>query len=150
MKMISCTTHYPRHVVVILLPIKLRSQTQALSMTNHRITFNQIAPILHPDSIAIINHLSSIIIVCCRHPLLQIINSIICIFISMYKFKINIVFVFELCLVSNERIYANLKPMIFHHQTKILLKTLTIFRLRKINHNMLCIFNKSKNGVLTT
>ena len=137
---------------VKFLSIKLWRQTQALSITNHHITFDPIQSMLHHHSIAIINHLSSTIIACCRQPLLQLINSIICIFISVDKFKINIVFEFELCLVSDQMIYANLdlQPMIFHHKTKILLKILIIFRLRKMNYNMLCILNKSKNGILFT
>ena len=136
MKMIRCATDYPTHVVIHLLSIKLWSQTQALWITNHHITFNPLAPMPHPDSITIINHLSSTIIACCRHPLLQRINSITCIFISVYKLKINIVFVFELCLVSDERIYPNLQPMIFHHKKKILLRILIIFGWRKMNYNM--------------
>ena len=147
MKMISCATHYPRHVVANLLSIKLWSQTQALSMTNHHITFNQIASMLHHDSITIINHLSSTIIACCCHPLVQLINSIICVFISVHKF---IVFEFQLCLVCDEKIHANLQPMIFHHKTKILLNIVIIFRLRKMNYNMLCSLNKSKNRILIT
>ena len=149
-EMIRCPTHYPTDVVVNLLSIKLWSKTQALSIANHHITFNRIVPMLDHDLITIKNHLSCTIIVCCGDALLQFINAIICVFICVHKFKINIVFVLELCLVSDEMIYANLQPMIFHHKTKILFRISIIFRLRKINYNMLCILEKSHNGILIT
>ena len=92
---------------------------------------------LHHDGIAINNHL------------LQSMNLIICKFISVHKCTINILLVFEMCLVSHEMVYTNFQAIIF--QNKILLGILLIiFRLRKINYNMLCTVSKSYNKILIT
>ena len=104
MALVRCPTHYPRHVVVNLLPIKLWSQSQASSITiMTMMTFNSISPMLH-HQIVVNNHLSSAIIEYCSYPLLQFINSIICVFITLYKFKINILLVFESCLIHQKNI----------------------------------------------
>ena len=149
MEVLRCATHYPRHVVVNVLSIKLWSQIQALSIPDHHITFNPITSTLHHGAIAINHHLSSTIIVCCGYPLSHFMNSIICIIICLYKFKINIVFVFELCLASNKIIYTNLQSIILHHKKKYYFK-LILFKFKKINYNMLCILNNSYNKILIT
>ena len=61
-----------------------------------------IALMLHHNEISII----SAIIECCSYSLLQLMNTIICLFISVYKIKINILLVFELGLISDGMIYS--------------------------------------------
>ena len=147
--MIRCSRQCPRHVVVNLLSVKLWSWHQASWIAIIIITHNSTTQILYHDEIGMNNYLSRAIIECCDYPLLQFINSFIHTFISVYQFKIIILLVFQLCLVSDEMIYTNPQP-IFDQKNKILLRILLIiFRVRKINYNMLYL-NKSYNEILMT
>ena len=144
--MIRCSRQCPRHVVVNLLSVKIWSWHQASWIAIIIITFNSTTQMLYHDEIGMnmYNYLSSAIIECCDYPLLQFINSIICTFISVYRFKIIILLVFQLCFNSGEMIDTNHRP-IFDQKNKILL--IIIFRVRKINYNMLYL-NKSYNEMI--
>ena len=120
----GCSTHHLRHVVVDLLEIELWRQLSLMAI----MTFNSVT--WYHAQTSNFNSISNTMTTRCSDPTLPFIDSMIVLFVSLYKFKISYLF-------SDGMIYRKCGTKYNSSENKILFRILSmVFVFRNTNYNI--------------